>query len=1784
MKRRNARNLNLLISLTSLAILLLAGAGYYYIYVQNREAYLHKRHFRVLERIGENMVALNETYLANAKANGAQSINDLKQQVRELVNEDINRVNQARKNDQTRQAQAQALAGATLRRTKTVQSNPSSSIPLFPATAKVTIKSNRSFQVEAADRTPYTLSFEKFSEKYGQRTNLEYEIDLLPKAEAEAYASANPITLKPRQKDLQWEVQYSIPIRDTGVEGALLVKLSRSMDDFMSSILREDVFQDFVILKRDLDDGGSEALEIVYETFDNYFVPQLLTQNLDSIRALQIKNGEGAQLSELPYLAHLQAVQFNQYQLVLCGLVAKDQFSRDRRKISTLLVLVLLMLVLLLVLGIPLLKLGLISDKERMKISDLVFATTSAIFGSSLVVLLLFDLYTYNGPGQQQSKQQLVDLSESISGSFFEELDAIYDQLEYYDTLDVEHRNNRLHLIYGNQDSSLLYPTHYPYFTSVYWASLADSIGLEWSVRPQPTPQVSLAGREYLESVKEDRTWPLGKVNGRKQFMLESLLTRTNGEKLGVVSKSSATNLGDETRRKPASAVFLTSYLYSVIQPILPNGFGFAIVREDGKVLFHSDQRRNLQHNFLEETANNSIQAAIYNRSALYTSGTYLGEDHNFYIQPLDQLPLHLVTFRKKIYDRTTHEQIISLSFLLILISLAIGLGFVGLLALFNPSSHILKQDRYAFDWLRPSRMNRGRYQLIATANLFILLLGAYFTQGAAAPVALSIIALSFIYAFLIAFFLLNRNQRNEFLWQSHRSVVMTTFAILILFNVLLDAVLINIDSLQVRLFQLIPGFILIMIIARIFFRYIQGGDKKSVFSAKRSIDTLPEQPDFSDQIYYQWGRLDRFITGIPIAVEMLVMDIISWFRNRGLRMGTQRSYRLFLLSWLTVVGIFPVIKFYEVAYNRELKLQIQHSQIQFSRDIAERNLAIDQRYLDIAFPDSLQTQLKRLGVYTEPYFQTKFTADLLEGTQVDVKYPVWRDTIQIPLSVIKGADKEYLLDIRFDTCLLSRTMPWGLGRYERSGLAAVFTDQPSYQVRYMVWRVSDRQLGFEVRLERTETLRTNASEQLDALYALHETPIKVSFMINEQVGVESEISNPEIITRRMLKPENMSEQSEAYVLLDSLFSAFRPSYNDIVRRSTYLNRNASADSIWTWYQQPELTEVRPSDSQLSILSKRVSKLIFQEKSGLQLTSVVPQYNFPSLWDSPSFSGTRFWVAFIVLMVVFYLLIDFVVYRFFAQNTLYLSSPDAVSARKHLQETQENIFLVVPPRPLETDYIVILDNKMAQLVEEKELPIDYQRQQYYFDLSRPEDIQRLDTALKAHHSKQSNLPPLIILDDFEAGEPNQNVPDQKQQLLDQLLLCQVQIIILSVQEPLEVSQQLSIGEDGEINIAQQRQWSRLLSNFSQLYFPLEKWQVLGNQLEAESYVHRKHSFLYLAEISYRSKDLSIAGVSIKGSHGKANMQKLKKTENAEDAEKDDNYTSIRIDQHVDTPYKLNIKLKKLKRWYESNTHEQITVLSCLNPTQILQIYQKNPNKYREQINDWKQLFDQFHKAILSAPPRNLRMKDRIREIIRRECAHGKFLQGIQNELVAQLRTPGSRLGNTLFEEEIILQIGIRAKLYYHALWNACSEDEQLLIYDLAQDGLMNSRNIQAIEALLRKGIFITDEDTIHLMNRSFRNFVLTVVKPEEALKMEEKIQADATWSRAKIPIAIIVFALAAFLYYTDVSEVLNDTATFVTAAAASIPVITKIVATIAGVNLSFSNLIPNLKRGPREGE
>ncbi|MDZ7605667.1 MAG: hypothetical protein U5K79_08780 [Cyclobacteriaceae bacterium] len=79
----------------------------------------------------------------------------------------------------------------------------------------------------------------------------------------------------------------------------------------------------------------------------------------------------------------------------------------------------------------------------------------------------------------------------------------------------------------------------------------------------------------------------------------------------------------------------LTSPLSSVMNTVVPDGYGFVIIDEAGKVQFHSNSRKNLMENFLDETGNNAkLKAAITNHQELPLRIQYNDNQYRAQIKP----------------------------------------------------------------------------------------------------------------------------------------------------------------------------------------------------------------------------------------------------------------------------------------------------------------------------------------------------------------------------------------------------------------------------------------------------------------------------------------------------------------------------------------------------------------------------------------------------------------------------------------------------------------------------------------------------------------------------------------------------------------------------------------------------------------------------------------------------------------------------------------------------------------------------------------------------------------------------------------------------------------------------------------------------------------------------------------------------------------------------------------------------------------------------------------------
>jgi hypothetical protein len=249
--------------------------------------------------------------------------------------------------------------------------------------------------------------------------------------------------------------------------------------------------------------------------------------------------------------------------------------------------------------------------------------------------------------------------------------------------------------------------------------------------------------------------------------------------------------------------------------------------------------------------------------------------------------------------------------------------------------------------------------------------------------------------------------------------------------------------------------------------------------------------------------------------------------------------------------------------------------------------------------------------------------------------------------------------------------------------------------------------------------------------------------------------------------------------------------------------------------------------------------------------------------------------------------------------------------------------------------------------------------------------------------------------------------------------------------------------------------------------------------------------------------------------------------------------------------------------------KKIVILCTIHPSQFLECYGTD-TKSKER---WNTIFSHFYNIYYPLQKeklsKNAIMKEykidekkwqrnaHYYEFIERECSHGLFLQNLKPALYSLVDIANK---NNLTIEELSDKVKSLSYTYYAAIWASCSKDERFLIYDLAEDGLVNVKNDESIIQLIYKGIFI-QKRTLSIMNRSFRNFVLSYVNPTEVLEMRKETLSYGTWSRLKGPILFILIIAILFLLYTQ-KGFSDQIMAFLTSLAAGIPLILKLLALI----------------------
>jgi hypothetical protein len=446
-------------------------------------------------------------------------------------------------------------------------------------------------------------------------------------------------------------------------------------------------------------------------------------------------------------------------QWILCGLVRADNFRSESQSISYTYILWFLAAILLSVAAYPFLRLHVSSPTERLQARDVVSTVVLACFAAAALSFILLDLYygqnEFDQSGEEQTEKQMRKLATAIDLNFRAEKNRAFEQLhEFYtrsDLLTALHNAARTSTlprlttdgtgckpswacqvdILDPKDPKLLLE-RYPYLQYASWSDSSGNQQVKWTTKKTVTPFIKLDKESYypdvqraITDVKRGQTAP-GYTTSAPTRGIGSQYSSTTGKNITIFWElvdedgSPVPEKLDAKHPKKLFCASLVTYPISVLDPVLPGGFQFAIIKSNGTVVFHSDSTRNLRENFLDETdQNQDLRSRVSMRADGPLVTNYMGRRHRLYVRSMrasqDEL-WSVIVFRDSRLEETMNLEILSLaSFMFFLYTGAVALVLV--LALW------MQRGRRSGRWLWPDSRRAGTYRCLVVTNIIAALL-----------------------------------------------------------------------------------------------------------------------------------------------------------------------------------------------------------------------------------------------------------------------------------------------------------------------------------------------------------------------------------------------------------------------------------------------------------------------------------------------------------------------------------------------------------------------------------------------------------------------------------------------------------------------------------------------------------------------------------------------------------------------------------------------------------------------------------------------------------------------------------------------------------------------------------------------------------------------------------------------------------------------------------------------------------------------------------------------------
>jgi hypothetical protein len=416
--------------------------------------------------------------------------------------------------------------------------------------------------------------------------------------------------------------------------------------------------------------------------------------------------------------------------LLLCGIVRQEHFAAQSRAVPLTALVSMVLTVLLVIVGAwPVLKFATMRRTEQ--ITSRAGLIYSIFMSATLMLALLLVIHLRYGVSDPKTGTYMQDLATAIDTHVAHELHQALKTTEVFSDrsemlLDARNiagpetpvpcddKSTRASL----QRSDLLkyigmQASPYPYFRRVF---LYDNQGFEqlsWTIDATAPKPLRVCDRPYFVGVQRNELW---KLNGpglvKTYFRVDPIYSKSTGEYLAAIA------VPYPVRSEPhVGVITMATPLMSLIGPVLPPDYGFAVIDPSGTVLFHSDQTRNSRENFFDELRDSrGMRAAVVARRPERRTEHYQGEDYDVLVTPLRSIqgcPWTLIVFSnlgvlgEKSLDRILLAALLCIIYFFTLILVASALRVS------------LSCDQLAW----PTEERRGRYLHITIVLLLICVL-----------------------------------------------------------------------------------------------------------------------------------------------------------------------------------------------------------------------------------------------------------------------------------------------------------------------------------------------------------------------------------------------------------------------------------------------------------------------------------------------------------------------------------------------------------------------------------------------------------------------------------------------------------------------------------------------------------------------------------------------------------------------------------------------------------------------------------------------------------------------------------------------------------------------------------------------------------------------------------------------------------------------------------------------------------------------------------------------------